>query len=658
MNRERTLASLSTITAVWETRNQDYLDNFVPFIATYATVNQIDMISRDDLEQLSDGLYNLFGIRIPILPLKAILKKAKKQRILMSSGGEYHINRSLAMEASIMGDIQDSERMYAQIVTDFQCFATQNYDIELSESVAEEILHEFVNSNDLEILSREHISHKGDIESHLPRRHRQYEYLVSAFYLNASQKNPIVFESMSQMAMGSILSATIFLPEIPDQSQTVKGVEFVLDTPLLLKLIGADGSAEQSVVQHLLKAISTQGGTLVTYRHIQQETLEILDSAKRWVESIEYDAAKANRTTIFFRQEEFKENDIVRLIGKIEDVYAGYNIKVQEVPDHNDTTNHQIDEEKLIKILEETIAERNMQFDAEQFKIRTQRDVESISAVYRMRGSHRPRQFRASKVILVTDNTALLLANMKLVETVHQDLSGFPACVTDQYVGTVLWINAPEAATVMHRSRLLASSNAALRPDASLEKAIVNEANRLRRQGEITSDDFVILTSDHLTKVLLAEKTLGDPEALDSPKVFQILNEVKARLLGAANSEIQQLNQDLESESQERLAVAIERDQTKSAVIGYAEKKAKKLATTGKYGYWFGVWVLILSPILPAFLFHPFISGAVPVMAVLHNIVGRFGINGEAVYRGIYKRVRAKKLRAIGVSDSAAVFDN
>lgn len=654
MNRERALASLSMVTAVWEMRNKDYLDNFVPFIATFVVAQQIEKITLDDLASVSLELQELFGIKIPVLPFKAILKKSTKQKILAFAGGEYRVNRTRAIEASIMSDLRDNERNNVQIVTELQEFAVSRYGIELLQSVAEDILYDFVNSNDLEILSREEMGQDAPLDAHLPRRYRQYKYLVNAFYLYASQENPKTFESISKMAMGSLLAATMRLPEIPDRGQTVKGVEFVLDTPLLLKLIGADGPAEHSVVRRLIEDLTTHGGTLSTYTHIQQETLEILDSARRWVEALDFDATKASRTTIFFRQEGFKESDVVRMIGKIGDLYSKYSIAVKDVPRHGDTIDHQIDEEELTRVIEVTIAEGQSQFDAELFKRRTQRDVDSISAVYRMRGGHRPRQLRDSRVILVTENTALVLANKRLVASVHQDLAGFPACVTDQYVGTVLWINAPEAATGMNRNRLLASSCAALRPDASLAKAIANEAARLRKQGEITGDDFAILTADHLTKDLLAEKTLGDKEALDSPKVLQILSEVKARLLEAAGGEIKQLNKTLASASQEKLAATIERDQTKMAVIGYVEKRAKRIASTCKIVFRVFVWTFLLAPVLPAIFIHPMIGGITLALAAVFNVVGYMGLKPDSVYGWVYHRARKRKLKSIGVSDDAA----
>lgn len=658
MNRERALASLSTITAVWETRNQDYLDNFVPFVATYFATNSIDYVSRDDLEALSQGLYDLFRIKIPILPLKAILKKARKQRLLDSVSGGYRVNRRLAMQSNIMADLQKNERTYAHVVNAFQDFTASHYDLDLPQPTLEDILYSFINSNDLEILTREHAGRNGELNSHLPRKHRPYEYLVNAFYVNMSENDPVVYESISDMAMGSILSATVFLPEIPDRGETVRGVEFVLDTPLLLKLIGADGTAEQTVVKHLLESVRTQGGKLATYSHIHQETLEILSVAKEWVESTRFDVSKANRTTIFFRQEGFKESDVVRLIAKIEDRYAESGITVKDVPDHSQFRRYHIDDERFLEILENVISERDSQFNAEQFKRRTRRDVDSISAVYRSRGNHRPQTLRDSRVVLISENTALVLANRRLVQSVHPELAGFPACVTDQYVGTVLWIDAPESAMAANRSRILASSSAALRPDASLEKAIVDEANRLRRQGEITSDDFLILTSDHLTRDLLAEKTLGDADALDSRKVLELLNEAKAKLVHSANSEIERLNRSLDNELNEKQAISIERDQTTAAVIGYAERSAKRVATISKAGFRGFIWALALAPILPAIFVHPSISAGVPILGVVFNIVGRSGINGDLVYRRTYTRARARRLRAIGLTGHAALPDD
>ena len=61
----RSLVSLAVVTAMWEQRRHDYLDNFVPFVATLVNARSITRIQRDEIPDLCHQFNDEFGLRLP-----------------------------------------------------------------------------------------------------------------------------------------------------------------------------------------------------------------------------------------------------------------------------------------------------------------------------------------------------------------------------------------------------------------------------------------------------------------------------------------------------------------------------------------------------------------------------------------------------------------
>ena len=98
---------------------------------------------------------------------------------------------------------------------------------------------------------------------------------------------------------------------------------------------------------------------------------------------------------------------------------------------------------------------------------RARKDVASIAAVYRLRAGRRPTLLRAAEHVFVSINASLSFASKKAL--CDQKVREIPVCVTDVFLGTIMWINSPREAKRAARSRLIADCYAAVVPDATLE---------------------------------------------------------------------------------------------------------------------------------------------------------------------------------------------
>lgn len=98
-----TLISLAMRKVNWDLFQQDYIENFVPFVAIGLRTNAQPEVS---LQQLQRNITESFGLTIPQGALKTIVKRCVKKKYAAAVHGVYRRNDD-ALKAI---DISDTQR--------------------------------------------------------------------------------------------------------------------------------------------------------------------------------------------------------------------------------------------------------------------------------------------------------------------------------------------------------------------------------------------------------------------------------------------------------------------------------------------------------------------------------------------------------------------
>ena len=146
-----TIASLALIKVNWdnETKRQDFIENFVPFIATllnrknYATVD-VNVVCPDFEQE--------FGLKIPYHPMMAILSRTMKNGFIQRKNNNYYPEKKKLLEADFTEVALDQERKHKLVVNEFMAFCSQKYNITINEADADNIFIAFLKEHDLDIL--------------------------------------------------------------------------------------------------------------------------------------------------------------------------------------------------------------------------------------------------------------------------------------------------------------------------------------------------------------------------------------------------------------------------------------------------------------------------------------------------------------------------
>ena len=86
----RTIISLAILKVNQDKYQKDYLDNFVPFVATLIKKKDYNEI---DVNTICSDFQEEFGLTIPYHPMLTLLKRSKKRSIIKQEQKTYYPNK-------------------------------------------------------------------------------------------------------------------------------------------------------------------------------------------------------------------------------------------------------------------------------------------------------------------------------------------------------------------------------------------------------------------------------------------------------------------------------------------------------------------------------------------------------------------------------------
>ena len=635
----RSLVSLSVVTAMWDQRRHDYLDNFVPFIATLLESQKIRRIENDDVFGLCQKFEDEFGLKIPHHPMLTVLHRCVRRKLLQRSDRGYTAVDRVVGDMSFSRTRNSFVRREEELLKKFVEYVKTTFDRDIDVEDAETALLDYMGRYDMEIL----VSNTD--QSAIPHRPRskhnkQLSYMLSRFAIDAHGSSPEIFDTLSDIALGNMLTAAVLVDGYDWPSDTVRGANIYLDSPIILRMIGTAGESQATAFCNFVSQLRASGSKLWIFEHSRREAMQILDGARYWVFRPGFDPKLASRTAIFFRQQGYTESEIERFILRVDAVLSEHHIDVFDRHPYMENKVYQVDESHIQRTIESCYTSSNTVSGPETNEDGILKDVASIAAVCRLRAGSRPVLLRDAKHVFVSLNGALSRASK--IALCDQTIQEIPACITDVFLGTILWINAPHKARDASRIRLIADCYSAVAPDRELEAGIVREAVRLRDQNRISEDDFLLLTTSFVTRDLLSEKTLNDPDALDSSTSFEILEGIKDRIRRRENGLRAKVELEREKEQRARERAEQERDTESKRFERIVDDRARSRAILVNALYAAcGVIVFLVAPIVGAIVATPWAMVATGVGTVGAYIGHLVGISPKSNYDRLVAKYRS-----------------
>jgi hypothetical protein len=520
----QTVASLAMLCVCFNTKDhRDYVDLFVPFLATWLCKSKIDKLP--ELNSIRDEMEKEFGLRIPLNPLKAIVERAEKRGLVRKHGKEIEVNKPLCKKSDFSKKSEEQSKRQEDVINEFIEYCKTEDNVVIAKEEAEDVLLDFLKSRDSELLyfdaNQSLLPHK--------RTNNLNRFLFRNFLKLKYEEGSEIFRAIRDFAIGNILASCLVLRAEGSPEGKVKSLHVFVDTNLLFNLIGINGKERRDSTAELFESLHNAGAKLFIFDHTDKELNQILDNARYWIESGKYDPEKASRAARFFKDANYSITDIYRFIGAVGDRLSHYRISVTHVSDPNLNKQYQISEQDLFQSIKETYKKRNGDYDEESLDETIRVDIKSIGEIHKQREGGRPRTLRDAKAFLVTSNPGLALASLNFERREKETDSGFHLglCVTDVFLGTLVWIYDKKEINTYMQKKIIADCIAALDPDEETFKSYVREAKKLRDQSTISLGEFSALTETPIARTMLMENiTLGQKKvSIRTP--IEILEKIK-----------------------------------------------------------------------------------------------------------------------------------
>ncbi len=523
---------------------KDYLDYLQPFILQVLIDHQIPQITD---AVVKEHIRSDFGIEIPVRTVQIVLTRLSRKHSIKKVNHVYQITSNLPNPR--IGTLKiNAQRHINAVLTGLRDYSHKTVKPIQTDEEADEAIRAFLSQFSIQFL-KEYL--RGTAIPDIENPDSSYNVLVSKYVLELKQHDPTRYDSFLIVVQGHMLANALLCPDL-QSANTYNGVNFYLDTPLIIQLIGLEGQTKQDSVHELVKLLIQLHGHVAVFEHTRNEVENVIRATANTIDQ----STKLDSFIIETRNKRMSRSELLLIAGQIDDKLRQYKVEIQSNPRY--TTNTHFDETTFSTILDKNLQYKNPR--AKEF------DIRSVHNIYALRAGAAPRNIERSKAVLVTSNTALARAAFQYSHE-YQESQAISPIIVDFSLANISWLKTPMKTPSIPMREVLAFAYAALQPSDALWEKYLTEIEKLEKDQSITQRDHQLLRSNLQTISELMNLTLGDEKALTQQTIIDVLDNI--------NNEIKY------EESQKLVAEQYAHEQTQNTL----ETKTYELLITQKRVY-------------------------------------------------------------------------
>ena len=525
----------------------DFISTYIPFVST---VLYQSSLKKEDikLDSIISNFAEEFGFTIDRAPMTTLLNKCAKLGIISKQkNASFIVNMEKCSNYRIeISKIAEKTKIYKIIIDKLILFYKSNFDIEISLSDAEDQLLKFLDENSCQTLLVDFNKITSEEQTS-----KQHQYVISCFIKYCNENDASTYILIRDLATAYLMSSAIAYNEKDQRSAVAQfnGLVIYLDTPFVLKVLGLNEISMQKASLAMLNQLITLGCTFKIFAHNFQEIEQIIHDCVRWIENDRYDDFYASIALRTFIQKEYTKVELQAYLDSLllrlkyykiliddEDYYAG---KYQ---------NSQIDEEEIKQNIIKVYKNRDQAFNPEEKAVTINYDVKSISFIFKLWGKKVARTYSQAKYIFVTTNTTLAYISRKYLQQNNKNYEHkiYP-CLTDVFLGTNIWLNAPvELVEDFSQKKLLADCMAILQPSDQLITQLLSSIEHCFADKTISESQYYLLKMKAFENNYLMNRTLSDETKFSDKITEELLEDIELSIVKPFKQEISKLKKDLD----------------------------------------------------------------------------------------------------------------
>jgi hypothetical protein len=165
--------------------------------------------------------------------------------------------------------------------------------------------------------------------------------------------------------------------------------------------------------------------------------------------------------------------------------------------------------------------------------------------IYRKRQGNIATQIEKSRHLMLTTNNTLAHVCKEYDIKLNNEKQGhIPACITADLFGTLLWLNSPRNLINYQNKRLLADCYSVLQPNPRMINDFIEQLNKLRDDGTVTEEKFLLLRAHPIVRKKLLDITHGDYALFNENTIDEIYNKIIKDAEEEAHKQVEEIEKE------------------------------------------------------------------------------------------------------------------
>ena len=493
--------------------DNEYNDAMLQFILYVIKKKHYDEI---DVETICKDFEEIIGFVIPYFPMKKLLNEALKDGFIEYTKDKKYIPNFSNIDKSVfMNDINNGNKKFSALLRDFKSFVLRTNNESLTDDDVDKIISCFIEEQGMLLFNEK--------DNYFNSCHE--EYLFAKYLEELYLKDIKQFEYINELIVGRLLSEYLLYSE--DDKEYLSDVTVYLDTGFVFRLLGIDGLNRKEIYVQLLTQMKSLGMKIKVYEHTYSEISGIILNSIQWINNPEYNPVMSSDTIDYFVRGSFTKEYIEDYAINLRTTLSDFGVEIEDMSYPQNISQNIISEMEYYDAIVKQYKENNDDFDEEEKRNTIQMDAKSFFYTDYLSNGVTANSISDIKHLFVTTNFSLAFALKKLL-CEHKRINdyGIPFCVTDSFLGVVLWQTAPDKIAEYTRNRLIVAINAAFSPKEALLEKLVSSLEKYVVDGKISSEECYMLKTTHLAHKYLMDITKGDPELFTQQTPLEILQAI------------------------------------------------------------------------------------------------------------------------------------
>ena len=491
------LTSLAIVKANWDSRGTTYTDMFVPFVLSGLANSGVD----SEPSAVRDTISGLFRLELPDGVVASLLKHCARLDLVDSRRPSdfralYSPNDATLGRVRSLGVQQDLLARRRRSLIDALVGAARQAHLELSRTAAEEALLAYIGRHSVPILDR---LVRGVQRSDLVRVDEGLEYVVGNFIVGVLEAEPDLASYLEDVVKGSTLAAALYLAPSGVETRHFDRTVLFFDASLILKVLGHEGERIARTEREVVTLAKAARARTACFAHSVSEARGVLSRTADTLRSGRRPRAMRG-VLAHYVATGATSSDLLEHASRIESDLERAGIEVRQRPEHQERWT--VDEARLQAALDERVHYV--------YSSARDNDVDSLTAIHRLRRGQAVEQVERCRAILLTDNARLIDAAEDFFRNEEEAVVG-PA-ILDHTMAVLLWLKQPQMAPDLPFERIVGDSYALLDPGPEVWRLYMEEIDRLSVDGEIDESRVFELRYGLEARRELMRRSGGEPK--------------------------------------------------------------------------------------------------------------------------------------------------